>query len=70
MRREKEGSTTGNSGRDTAIAERTLYPLVTRHLTSPAAARGQDASWIEANPEEWDALISVWWDNPPSGDLR
>jgi hypothetical protein len=25
-------------------------------------------SWIEAEPVEQDAPISVWWDDPPAGD--
>jgi hypothetical protein len=58
------------SGRGNAVVGRTLYPVVTRRLTPPAAASTQDAAWIEANPEEWDALISVWWDKPPCEDPR
>jgi hypothetical protein len=25
-------------------------------------------AWIEAEPVEQDAPISVWWDDPPAGD--
>jgi len=70
MEREKDVRATVKSGRGTAAAGRTLYPLVTPRLTSVAAASKQDASWVQANPEEWEALISVWWDNPPGGDPR
>jgi hypothetical protein len=70
MEREKDMRATVSSGRGTAVAGRTLYPLVTPRLVSTPAASRQDASWVDANPEEWEALISVWWDNPPGGDPR
>jgi hypothetical protein len=69
MEREKEAGTAGNSDRGAGMAERNLYPLVTRCLTSTAAANEQEP-WIEAEPVWQDAPISVWWDNPPCGDPR
>jgi hypothetical protein len=47
------------------MAERALYPLATRHLTSVAAVSDLP-SWMETNAAGCDALISVWWDYPPS----
>jgi hypothetical protein len=70
MEREKEVGAAGNSGRATGMAGLNLYPLVTRHLTSVAAANGPEPSWIEADPTGRDASISVWWDSPPGGDPR
>ena len=70
MKRDENVGTTGASGRDTAVATRTLYPIVTRHLAPPpAVARVTDPGWIEADPDGWEALISVWWDHPPSEDV-
>ena len=68
MEREVEVGATGTSGRDSATARRRLRPTVVRRATSSAATGGQDAAPVKAGAEEWEALISVWWDQPPCGD--
>ena len=70
MEREKVLRTAVNSGRGSAVAGRTLYPVVTPRLTSNAAGSGPDTSWVDTNPEGWEALISVWWEQPPGSDPR
>ena len=70
MEREKDLRTTVNSGRGNAVTARTLYPVVTRRLTPTEVASGPDTSWVDTNPEGWDALISVWWEQPPGSDPR
>ena len=42
---------------------RTLHPVVLRCLPSTVAANA-----IENDPLMRDALISVWWDSPPSDE--
>jgi hypothetical protein len=49
-------------------AVRNLYPPLTLCLTPTAAANGQEPAWIEAEPAERDASISVWWDHLPGRD--
>jgi hypothetical protein len=70
MEREKEVETGGTSGRGARTAVRSLYPVVTRLLTSTPAANGEETPWIEADPTGWDAPISVWWDSPPCQEPR
>jgi hypothetical protein len=70
VEREKNLRTAINSGRGNAVTGRTLYPVVTPRLTSPAPGSGPDTSWVDTNPEGWDALISVWWEHPPGGEPR
>ena len=67
MAREKldAGSCDCGTGRPRA----SLHPVVIRPLSSEAAANEQGPSWIEADPAERDAPISVWWDYPPIGGM-
>lgn len=69
MEREIEVGATGNSGRGSVMAKRKLHPTVKRRPTSTAAAGEQDAAATKISTEKWEALISVWWDHPPAGDL-
>ena len=68
MEREVEVEATGTSGRDSVMARRRLRPMVVRRAPPPSGTGGQDAAPIKAGAEEWEALISVWWDQPPAGD--
>ena len=69
MEHEVEAEATGTSGRDSVMARRRLRPRVVRRATSDAAAGGQDTAPVKTGAEEWEALISVWWDQPPAGDF-
>lgn len=68
LERETEVIATANSARGAAAAGRTLYPLITAYLTFAKTEGGHDTWWIDATLERWDALISVWWDEPPAED--
>lgn len=56
--------TTGRSGRRKGVKGRKLYLVERRNLTSAVAAPEQalPSTIISA---EWDAPISLWWDQPP-----
>lgn len=67
MEHKEQVGTPGNSGRGIGVAERTLYPLVTRRLTATVVP-GEESSVIQTSPAVWGTLISVWWDHPPCAD--
>jgi hypothetical protein len=67
MEREMVVGATGNSGRDSVMARRKLRPRVVPRATPTAATGGQDGTSIKTGTEEREALISVWWDDPPAG---
>lgn len=64
MEHEDQVGTTRRSGRPNRVVRGLLYAVTARPLT-PAMAASQQAPQIETNPAEWDALISIWWDQPP-----
>jgi len=57
------GSKGSESRHANKVVGRFLRLVETRSLTPPAAASEQTAQ-IETNPE-WEASISVFWDQPP-----
>jgi hypothetical protein len=70
MEREIEAGVMGNSSRDSVMARRKLQPMVKRRPMSPAVVvAGQDAATVKTSADKWEALISVWWDQPPAEDL-
>jgi len=69
MANDEEVRASGNSSRGNAVVARTLYPVPTRHLTVVPTV-SEDTSWIESIPAGCDALISVWWDQPPVAEAR
>ena len=69
MEREIEAGVMGNSSRDSVMARRKLQPMVKRRPMSPAVVGGQDVATVKTSADKWEALISVWWDQPPAEDL-
>ena len=65
----KEGEAAENSGQGAASAVRSLYPAMTLCVSSAAANDEEEPAWIELDLRGRDAPISVWWDQPPGGDL-
>jgi hypothetical protein len=63
MVRDTELEIAGNSNCSPGAMGRTLHPLVLRCLPSSEAANE-----LESDPLMRDALISVWWDQPPSDE--
>lgn len=58
--------TQGESGRVNKVVGRTLYAVPVRHLV-PVPTVSEQTSQTETNGVGMEALISVWWDQPPYG---
>jgi hypothetical protein len=59
--------TTGRSRRRNGVAGRKLYLVDTRSLIATVAAPEQESP-IATISAEWDAPISLWWEQPPYKD--
>lgn len=59
--------TTEPSSRLNKVVGRRLYLVRTPTLT-PIAAAHEEGSELETITAEWDAPISLWWDQPPCED--
>ena len=64
MKHDVNAGTQERSGRVNKVLSRILYAVPTRQLTPTTAVSAQDSE-IETNGVGSDALISVWWDQPP-----
>jgi hypothetical protein len=59
--------TEDDSSRVNKVVSRTRYAVPIRDLTPVGTAGGQDLEF-ETDGVGFDALISVWWDQPPCDD--
>src|ERR1700744_1153592 len=50
---------------ENAVVARALYPLTPLHKVSASEPYARMPPWMEADPTDTDAPISVWWDYPP-----
>lgn len=66
MECEQEMVTAGRSDRGTTVVRRALYPLAPLRVVSISSEEGRVPSWMEPDPAWAAAVISVWWDYPPS----
>jgi hypothetical protein len=66
MEHEQEAVTAGSSHRGNAVVTRALYPLAPLHTVCESEPYARMPPWMEADPADTDAPISVWWDYPPS----
>ena len=64
LKHDVNAETQERSGRVNKVLSRTLYAVPTLQLAPAVAVTAQD-SQIETNGAEMEALISVWWDQPP-----
>jgi hypothetical protein len=70
LKHDANAGTQKRSGRVNKVLSRILYAVPTRPPTSLTAA-GASGSEIESNGMGSEALISVWWDQPPfCGDAQ
>lgn len=67
MEHADELGTTGTSGRPNSVVGLSLYLVGTPRLTLTPAVREPGAE-LDTNAVEWDARVSVWWDNTPAPD--
>jgi hypothetical protein len=66
MGSEQKTVTAGRSDRGAAVVGRALYPLAPLRVVSISSEEGRVPSWMEPDPAWAGAVISVWWDYPPS----
>ena len=69
MEHAEELGTTGTSARPNGVVGLSLYLVGTPRLTLTPVVR-EPGSADETDAVEWDARVSVWWDNPPGEDAR
>jgi len=64
LKHDVNAETQERSGRVNKVLSRTLYAVPTRQLAPTVTVTAQDSE-IETSGAGSDALISVWWDQPP-----
>ena len=64
MKHDVNAETQDHSAGVNKVLSRTLYAVPMGHLASTGAVCEQDSE-IETDGVKLDALISVWWDQPP-----
>ncbi len=67
MEHDVKVGTQDDSSRINKVISRTQYAVAVRDLTPVGTAGGQDSE-TETHGVGFDALISVWWDQPPCDD--
>lgn len=69
MEHAEELGTAGTSSRPNSVVGLSLYLVGTPRLTLTPVVR-EGGSELETDAVEWDARVSVWWDNTPDDGLR
>jgi len=64
LKQEDQVAATAKASRANAVVSRALY-LVPKGYPALPPAPAEQPSKLETTPSECDALISVWWDQPP-----